>query len=313
MNIKLTTILVATITIIHGCGPAELSSDKYRKLWYVMKNQPIDLYFAHGVVTEGPERSFDPNNHLSVPFEKEFHYGQYRVLTAPGQALLLDKSDRAIWAGSWVIPARVNGKIGSFILLDGCKSEYANWHEGAMYFMSRLDFSSDVHTYENIGDCYFHPESLTGGSLTADRRSCVVDIDNDGYDEVVALIPNRLSPYSGVQKSTWTLAIFGQTKYWKDEWKDDSWDEDEDEGLWSETLEFYRATFMSQRFGLEVPCGPFCVAIDLRTTPKRGLVVEVLSPTSRQYEKFGFIEWSDEDREWKCTVVPTKNSIRDKK
>ena len=214
-NLFCVTLLVAIATVTSGCANGLWPPRDYNTQWYVLYHQPVALFWS-------PEEAYaGKRGWLALPFAADrssswesfpwvmpdllgpperpaVQYGPYKAIRGENIALLLDLTDRPIWAGTWIVPSRVNGKVVSLYLLTAYGGEVAG--EAPMCHIGRLDFGNSIHTWEDHVDSY----------VLVDSGVCpwVFDVDGDGTDELLVIQPQVGSSYANVSQIPWVACLY---------------------------------------------------------------------------------------------------------
>ena len=173
------------VVAVGGCAD-RVDSERYLRQWYMMTCSPLQASHGEAEPTEAP-REFHyavPTEDMGLRFSSVTSYGPWRVLRAPGQALLLDPTGKAVWAGTWVLPARENGRLARLVLMKGMGVGVV-YDCGEMYDVQYLD----------IRQKDWKSHALTGWQMAfmappfVPELTWVRDIDGDGTDEILYTIP----------------------------------------------------------------------------------------------------------------------------
>jgi len=156
---------------VPACGHRLSDSEWYDQQWLMLTRGPSVRFAA--VETRRTYSAY------GGPFDERCYYGPFEVIRGWGKAIVLDQRGQPAWAGTWVLPARVGGKVGALLLL---RTGY--WWDlrdmGLPFEVDRLSFGDGPPRLEPV---------FTHSYVKFDwdqRTNCpwVVDIDADGTDEL---------------------------------------------------------------------------------------------------------------------------------
>ena len=215
------------VTAVTGCGRGKAHDDLYyRRQWFLLRNQPIRFCMGRAAGTWPPrdEQAIVDDDLDTVPFKESRQVFGYRILSAPAQALLLDRVGTPIWAGSWAVIGRA-GEGKNLFLFEAYPGE-SPMH-GALYDVWQLAFGDDgevlrfgvvAHGYVPW-DGFGTPTELgmvgysAAQSHPADERApWLDDIDGDGYDELVIVAPNTGPTYAERASIHWELILIAPVR-----------------------------------------------------------------------------------------------------
>jgi len=225
-----TCVLFLILGSLIGCGATKDKWSYYRYQWARLQLSPVEMlcrpgalesiYDGHDPEGDDPrnwirngQRNLEyENRHGFNPVSSEIKkYGPYTailddaVVDGDAMALLLDESGRAIWAGEWIIPAKVKGKVTSLYLIRSLWGSSA--HGPTLCSILHLSFAAPIHACEGIGSVY-----LSYGPTA----NWVTDINTDGTDELI------------VVESAWTGVFKRNQPHWfvnvHTPGPDDEWD-----------------------------------------------------------------------------------------
>ena len=202
------------VLLLAGCGtPAR---DVFERQCHVLRNQPVSalrmpadaafLDLAHSARCPGACSDLSPRpSRLEIAGErvKRVVFGPYTAVMTSRAALLLGNDDRPVWAGTIIVPARIEGVVASLFLF----SDYpeGSCEDGGIYHIGRLDFRQAVHTYEPLADGYvpFDLDAHKG-------RRCrwLFDVNGDGTDELLVISPSVRRSLAAAKDLGWQAILY---------------------------------------------------------------------------------------------------------
>jgi hypothetical protein len=189
-------LVVQVLLFLSGCAARPVGSAYYQEQWVIMRAGKVA--FLSDLVP-GVRRCAE---NWGGPFENRKSVGPYQILSRPGAALLLDARGEPIWAGTYAIPLRVDGRLGCVLLLSAPLWEDLR-DRGVPFDIDCLCFARARHELVNIAIAAYIP---------VNRDDCrtspwVFDLDGDGTDEFLLADTDGID-VDGVQYSC-ELALVG--------------------------------------------------------------------------------------------------------
>ena len=203
MNINAFRIALAPLAglALASCAaPHDLHSRFYQEQWLTLRHG--DLAFLPGPPGMGYAERPRALEDWGGPFQQRYRYGPYEVLTRSGGALLLDSQGRAVWAGEWIIPSRIEGKIANLFLLRAIM--FADLHNrGIIFEIASVEFASGRHHFHRFAGLGYVPIAWD------DPANCpwVIDIDGDGTDELLVAMDGSDVNWFGCEKHECLLDV----------------------------------------------------------------------------------------------------------